>query len=85
MLGVLAQIKADKDLVEALLQPIENADRLFQEIQTLQKKVDDLEYKLDLQGQGAKSMEEIQLELNTLQSKKYSFCFVDFVIWNFYL
>ncbi|KAM7489114.1 hypothetical protein LguiB_026598 [Lonicera macranthoides] len=72
VLGVLAQIKADKDVVEALLQPIENADRLFQEIQTLQKKVDDLEYKLDSQGQGAKSMEEIQLELNTLQSKKDS-------------
>ncbi|KAA8548368.1 hypothetical protein F0562_000052 [Nyssa sinensis] len=72
VLGVLAQIKADKDSVEALVQPAETADRLFQEIHTLQHQVDDLEYKLDFRGQGVKSMEEIQLELNTLQSTKDS-------------
>lgn len=71
MLGVLAQIKADKDLVDALIQPVETADRLFQEIQALQKQVDDLEYKLDFRGQGVKSLEEIQLELNTMQTTKY--------------
>ncbi|XP_059632125.1 DNA repair protein RAD50 [Cornus florida] len=70
VLGVLAQIKADKDSIEALVQPVENADRLSQEIQNLQKQIDDLEYKLDFRGQGAKSLEEIQLELNTLQSTK---------------
>ncbi|KAL2530181.1 DNA repair protein RAD50 [Forsythia ovata] len=70
VLGVLAQIKADKDLVDALIQPVETADRLFQEIQALQKQVDDLEYKLDFRGQGVKSLEEIQLELNTLQTTK---------------
>lgn len=71
VLGVLAQIKADKDSVEALVPPVENVDRLYQEIQALQKQVDDLEYKLDFRGQGVKSKEEIQLELNTLQSTKY--------------
>lgn len=71
MLGVLAQVKADKDSVEALVQPVETADRLFQEIQSWQKQVDDLEYKLDFRGQGVRTMEEIQLELNTLQSTKY--------------
>ena len=71
MLGVLAQVKTDKDSVEALMQPVETADRLFQEIQTLQKQVDDLEYKLDFHGQGVRSIEEIQLELNTLQNTKY--------------
>ncbi|KAK3020639.1 hypothetical protein RJ639_046423 [Escallonia herrerae] len=71
VLGVLAQIKADKDLVEALVQPIETADRLFHEIQGLQKEVQDLEYKLDYGGQGVKSVEEIQLELKTLQSTRY--------------
>ncbi|KAL2506407.1 DNA repair protein RAD50 [Abeliophyllum distichum] len=70
VLGVLAQIKADKDLVDALIQPVETAERLFQEIQALQKQVDDLEYKLDFRGQGVKSLEEIQLELNTLQTTK---------------
>lgn len=70
VLGVLAQIKADKDLADALIQPVETADRLFQEIQALQKQVDDLEYKLDFRGQGVKSLEEIQLELNTLQTTK---------------
>lgn len=71
VLGVLAQVKTDKDSVEALMQPVETADRLFQEIQTWQKQVDDLEYKLDFRGQGVRSMEEIQLELNTLQNTKY--------------
>ncbi|XP_062165203.1 DNA repair protein RAD50 [Alnus glutinosa] len=70
VLGVLAQVKADKDSVEVLVQPVETADRFFQEIQNGQKQVDDLEYKLDFRGQGVRTMEEIQLELNTLQSTK---------------
>ncbi|KAL9332842.1 hypothetical protein ACSQ67_002452 [Phaseolus vulgaris] len=73
VLGVLAQVKTDKDLVDALVQPAENADRLFQEIQDLQKQVEDLEDKLDFRGQGVKTLEEIQLELNTLQSTKDNF------------
>lgn len=72
VLGVLAQIKADKDSVEALVQPIETADRIFQEIQTMQKEVDDLEAKFDIQGQDTKSLEEISSEINTLQSKMYN-------------
>ncbi|KDP39329.1 hypothetical protein JCGZ_01086 [Jatropha curcas] len=70
VLGVLAQIKAEKDSVEALVQPIETADRLYQEIQTLQVFVDDLEYKLDFRGQGIRSTEEIQSELSSLQDKR---------------
>lgn len=71
MLGVLAQIKAEKDAVDVLIQPVETSDRLFQEIQARQKQVDDLEYGLDIRGQGIRSMEEIQSELDELQSKKY--------------
>jgi len=70
VLGVLAQVKTDKDLVDALVQPVENADRLFQEIQELQKQIEDLEDKLEFRGQGVRTLEEIQLELNTLQSTK---------------
>ncbi|OMO88547.1 DNA repair protein Rad50 [Corchorus olitorius] len=70
VLGVLAQIKTDKDSVEILVEPVETADRLFQQIQSGQKLVEDLEYKLDLRGQGGKSLEEIQLELNNLQSTR---------------
>ncbi|KAK7379637.1 hypothetical protein VNO80_05101 [Phaseolus coccineus] len=73
VLGVLAQVKTDKDLVDALVQPAENADRLFQEIQDLQKQVEDLEDKLDFRGQGVRTLEEIQQELNTLQSTKDNF------------
>ncbi|XP_074357274.1 DNA repair protein RAD50 [Apium graveolens] len=69
VLGVLAHIKADKDSVEALVQPIETADRIFQDIQTVQKEVDDLKAKFAIQGQDTKSMEEIKSEINTLQSK----------------
>ena len=74
-MAVLAQVKADKDLIGALVHPIETADRLFQEIQTWQQQVDELEYKLDLRGKGVRSMEDIQLELNTLQNTKYEIQF----------
>ncbi|XP_022146955.1 DNA repair protein RAD50 [Momordica charantia] len=70
VVGVLAHVKADRDAVENLVQPIDTADRLFQEIQTLQKQVDDLVYKLDFRGKGVKTMEEIQSELNALQNTK---------------
>lgn len=72
VLGVLAQIKADKDSVEALVKPLEIADGLFYDIQTCRKEIDDLEDELGLRGQGGKTMEEIQLELNTLRSTKDS-------------
>ncbi|KAL3619971.1 DNA repair protein rad50 [Castilleja foliolosa] len=67
VLGVLAQVKAEKDPVDDLIQPVETADRLFQEIQVLQKQVGDLESKLDVQAHGVKSVEEIQSELNLLE------------------
>ncbi|XP_022980190.1 DNA repair protein RAD50 [Cucurbita maxima] len=70
VVGVLAQVKADRDAVENLVQPIDTADRLYQEIQTWQKQVDDLVYKLDFRGKGVKTMEEIQSELNALQNTK---------------
>lgn len=70
VLGVLAQIKVEKDAVDALIQPVETADRLFQEIQALQKQVNELESKLDVQAQGAKSLEEIISELQILERKR---------------
>ncbi|CAH2059850.1 unnamed protein product [Thlaspi arvense] len=70
VLGISGQIKADKDSVEALVQPLENADRLFQETISYQKQIEDLEYKLDFRGLGVKSMQEIQSELSSLQSTK---------------
>lgn len=66
VLGALEQIKTDKDLVETLGQPVENADRLFLEIQHLQKEVEELEYKLDFQGQGVGTVKDIQLNLGSL-------------------
>ncbi|VFQ75595.1 unnamed protein product [Cuscuta campestris] len=72
VLCVMAQIKEDKGLVDALSQPVENAERLLLEIQVLEREVDDLEYKLDSRGQGVKSIEEIQSELNALETKRES-------------
>ncbi|KAL6557382.1 hypothetical protein OROMI_017732 [Orobanche minor] len=59
VLGVLAQIKSDKDSVEALVELAETADIIFHDTQALQKEVEDLEAKFDIQGQDTKSMEEI--------------------------
>ncbi|XP_073006721.1 DNA repair protein RAD50 isoform X1 [Typha latifolia] len=70
LVGVLAHVKAEKDGVEALVQPAEIVDRLLQEMQNLRPQVEELEYKLDSRGQGVKSVEEIQLQLNALQSKR---------------
>ncbi|XWS09216.1 hypothetical protein CRYUN_Cryun40dG0066500 [Craigia yunnanensis] len=61
VLGVLAQIKTDKDSIETLVEPVETADRLFQEIQGLQAEVEGLEYKFDIRGQGARTVEEIPI------------------------
>uniref|UniRef100_A0A0D9YSJ5 DNA repair protein RAD50 n=1 Tax=Oryza glumipatula TaxID=40148 RepID=A0A0D9YSJ5_9ORYZ len=65
--SVLAQVKMDKDAVQVLLQPVEMIDRHVQEIQQLGPQVENLEYKLDVRGQGVKSLEQIQLELNSVQ------------------
>ncbi|KAK8943466.1 DNA repair protein RAD50 [Platanthera guangdongensis] len=70
LLGVMAHIKAEKDAVEILVQPAESFERLFLETQNLKPQIEDLEYKLDSRGQGVKSMEEIQSQLNSLQSKR---------------
>ncbi|KAL8136932.1 hypothetical protein V2J09_002933 [Rumex salicifolius] len=70
ILGVLAQVKADKDSVEALVQPIEDANRLLQEIPKLQEEVDDLLCTLDMPGKGVRSMDEIQCMLNALQENE---------------
>ncbi|PIN18897.1 DNA repair protein RAD50, ABC-type ATPase/SMC superfamily [Handroanthus impetiginosus] len=70
VLGVLAQVKAEKDSVDALIQPVETADRLYQEIQALQRQVGELEGKLDVQLQGARSLEEIQSELKMLERNR---------------
>ncbi|CAN6238184.1 unnamed protein product [Urochloa humidicola] len=67
ILGVLAQVKMDRDAVEALLKPTDTVDRHVREKQELEVEVDDLQYKLDSLGQGVKSLEEIQLELNSVQ------------------
>lgn len=67
LVSVLAQVKMDRDGVEVLLHPIETINRHVQEIQDLEPQVQDLEYKLDSRGQGVRSLEEIQLELNSVQ------------------
>ncbi|THU46585.1 hypothetical protein C4D60_Mb09t06480 [Musa balbisiana] len=72
LIGVLAHVKTEKDAVEVLLQPVETIDRLWQEMENLKPQIEDLEYKLDSRGQGVRSMEEIQLQLNSLQSKRES-------------
>ncbi|URE31784.1 Rad50 zinc hook motif [Musa troglodytarum] len=72
LVGVLAHVKTEKDAVEVLLQPVETIDRLWQEMENLKPQIEDLEYKLDSRGQGVRSMEEIQFQLNSLQSKRES-------------
>ncbi|XP_021745929.1 LOW QUALITY PROTEIN: DNA repair protein RAD50-like [Chenopodium quinoa] len=67
---IVAQVKADKDSVEALVSPVETVDRHFQEIQTLKSQVVTLEDMLDYRGLDIRSMEDIKSELNDLQNKK---------------
>ncbi|KAI3505731.1 hypothetical protein L1887_27931 [Cichorium endivia] len=71
VLGVLAQISSDKELVESLIQPVDTCDRLFSEIQKLHQEVVELEDKLDLHGVGVKSKEELQREIHTAETTKW--------------
>ncbi|KAK1282080.1 DNA repair protein RAD50 [Acorus calamus] len=73
IVGVLAHVKSEKDAVEALMDPVDAVDKLLLEMQNLHKQVDELEYKLNIRGQGVQSVEEIQSQLNTLQNKRDSF------------
>jgi DNA repair protein RAD50 len=70
VLGSLAQVKTEKDLVDTVMQHVENADRIFQEIQNWQSEVEDLESRLDCGGPGVRTLEEIQSELTALQGTK---------------
>ena len=70
LLGLLAQAKSEKESVERLLQPVENIDRIWLEMQNVQKQVEDLEYKLDVRSQGLRSMEEVNSELASLEDKR---------------
>eukprot|EP01018_Ginkgo_biloba_P035575 Gb_12673 [translate_table: standard] len=70
LLGLLAHAKAERESVERLLQPVETADRVWQEMQSVQKLVEDLEYKLDVRSQGVRSMEEVHSELASLEEKR---------------
>ncbi|XP_074570260.1 DNA repair protein RAD50 [Curcuma longa] len=72
LVGVLAHVKAEKDAIDVLLQPVETINRLWQEMENLKPQIEDLEYKLDSRGQGVRSMEEIQLQLNSIQNKRES-------------
>lgn len=72
-MGVLAHVKTEKDAVEALLEPAEMVERLLQNMRSLRPQVEELEHRLDSRAQGVRSVEEIKLEINTLQSKRYSF------------
>ncbi|XP_042426943.1 DNA repair protein RAD50-like [Zingiber officinale] len=72
LVGVLAHVKAEKDAIDVLLQPVETINRIWQEMENLKPQIEDLEYKLDSRGQGVRSMEEIQLQINSLQNKRES-------------
>ncbi|KAF3323696.1 DNA repair protein RAD50 isoform X1 [Carex littledalei] len=72
LVGVLAHVKTEKDAVEALLEPAEMVERLLKNMQSLRPQVEELEHRLDSRAQGVRSVEEIKLEINTLQSKRDS-------------
>ncbi|KAK1306658.1 DNA repair protein RAD50 [Acorus calamus] len=55
------------------MEPVDTVDKLLLEMQNLHKQVDELEYKLNIRGQGVQSVEEIQSQLITLQNKRDSF------------
>lgn len=63
-------MKTEKELVDPVVKYVEHADRVFLEIQTLQKKVEDLENELGCGGPEVRTLEEIQSELVALQGTK---------------
>ncbi|KAI3850605.1 hypothetical protein MKX03_011424 [Papaver bracteatum] len=82
VLGILAQLKSEKELAEALIPPVESADRFSSEMQILQEEIDNLEEKLHVQGQGFKSLEEIQSELRDLERTRNNLDNDKTKLWN---
>ncbi|KAL2923297.1 DNA repair protein RAD50 [Bienertia sinuspersici] len=71
ILGIVAQVKADKDSIEALVPHVDTADWHSKEIQNLLTQVDEIEGKLHYSGLGVKSTDEIKSELGSLQKIRY--------------
>ncbi|KAJ6835732.1 DNA repair protein RAD50-like [Iris pallida] len=70
LLGVLAHVKSERDAVEVLLQPIEAFERLLSEMQSLKPQIEEMEYRLGAEGQGVKSLEEMQKNLHEQEEKR---------------
>ncbi|XP_057536727.1 DNA repair protein RAD50 [Amaranthus tricolor] len=68
ILGIVAQVKADKDSIETMVPHVETADWHIQQIKNLQHQIDKLEEELDNRGQTVRSMEEVKSELSDLQN-----------------
>ncbi|RZC68646.1 hypothetical protein C5167_031923 [Papaver somniferum] len=82
VLGILAQLKSEKELAEALIPPVETAARFSSEMQILQEEIDNLEEKLHVQGQGFKSLEEIKSELKDLERTRNNLDNEKTKLWN---
>lgn len=67
---MLAQLKAEKDTVDSLVIPVGIANSLFEEAQRLQETVDNLERKLDVHAPEAKSLEEVESDLQVLEKNR---------------
>lgn len=70
---VLVHVRFEKEALEVLIEPVEKADIILLEMQTLQKQIESFEYSLDAQGQDVKTIDEIQTQLMHHQNKKYAF------------
>ncbi|KAI3899423.1 hypothetical protein MKW92_038333 [Papaver armeniacum] len=82
VLGILAQLKSEKELAEALLPFVEEADRILSEMRRLQEEIDNLEDKLHVRGQGFRSLEEIKSELSDLESMRNNLSNDRTKLWN---
>lgn len=69
---VLVHVRFEKEALEVLIEPVEKADNILLEMQTLEKQIEGFEYSLDAQGQDVKSMDEIQEQLMDKQNRKYA-------------
>lgn len=67
---ILAQVDDEKDAAQNLMGPVDTAAALLQEIQSLEKEIDKLDVSFPLRGLGARTYEEVQLELKSLQETK---------------
>ena len=70
MLGLLAHAEAEVEMLEKLQVPADRITELYKDIENVKKQVADHEYKFDTRSQGARTMEDVEAKIRSVEEKR---------------